>query len=57
MSAHRDLRISGERLWHTLTETAQFGAIPGTARGMCRLTLAEADVAVRHWFIDACEAI
>jgi len=52
-----DLRISGARLWDSLGETAQFGAIPGTDRGMCRLTLAEADIAVRRWFVDAAQAI
>lgn len=52
-----DLRVDGARLWATLTDTAQFGAIPGTARGMCRLTLGEADVAVRRWFIAQAEAL
>jgi N-carbamoyl-L-amino-acid hydrolase len=52
-----DLRISGARLWDSLGETAQFGAIPGTDRGMCRLTLAQADIAVRRWFVDAAQAI
>jgi len=52
-----DLRISGTRLWDTLCETAQFGAIPGTERGMCRLTLSDEDIAVRRWFVAACEAI
>ena len=53
----QSLRISGERLWDTLSETAQFGAIPGTARGMCRLTLSDEDIAVRRWFVAACEAL
>ncbi|WP_353230461.1 M20 family metallo-hydrolase [Novosphingobium sp.] len=57
MTDHTALRIAGDRLWSTLTETAQFGAIPGTPRGMCRLTLSEADVAVRRWLIDAATAI
>jgi N-carbamoyl-L-amino-acid hydrolase len=51
------LRISGERLWHSLCDSAQFGAIPGTDRGMCRLTLSDADNAVRRWFVAACEAV
>jgi N-carbamoyl-L-amino-acid hydrolase len=51
------LRIAGERLWDTLCETAQFGAIPGTDRGMCRLTLSDEDIAVRRWFVAACEAL
>ena len=50
-----DLRISGGRLWESLCETAQFGAIPGTERGMCRLTLSDEDIAVRRWFVAACE--
>ena len=52
-----DLRISGERLWASLCETAQFGAIPGTDRGMCRITLSDEDIAVRRWFVAACEAV
>ena len=52
-----DLRVDGARLWATLTDTAAFGAIPGTERGMCRLTLGEADVAVRRWFIAQAEAL
>jgi N-carbamoyl-L-amino-acid hydrolase len=52
-----ELRISGARLWDSLVETAQFGAIPGTDRGMCRLTLAEADIAVRRWFVAAAQDI
>jgi len=55
-----DLRINGERLWASLTETAQFGAIPGPAPdrpGMCRLTLSDEDIAMRIWFADACKAI
>ncbi len=51
------LRISGERLWASLTETARFGAIPGTARGMCRITLTDDDIAMRRWFVAACEAL
>ena len=52
-----DLRISGERLWADLCDSAQFGAIPGTDRGMCRLTLSDADIAARRWFVAACEAV
>ncbi len=52
-----DLRISGERLWASLCETAQFGAIPGTDRGMCRITLSDEDIAGRRWFVAACEAV
>jgi N-carbamoyl-L-amino-acid hydrolase len=51
-----DLRIDSDRLWATLCDSAAFGAIPGTARGMCRLTLGEADLAVRRWFVGACQA-
>jgi len=51
-----DLRINADRLWASLCDSAAFGAIPGTERGMCRLTLGEADIAVRHWFVAACEA-
>jgi len=51
------LRVSGERLWASLCDTARFGAIPGTDRGMCRLTLSDEDIAVRRWFVAACEAI
>jgi N-carbamoyl-L-amino-acid hydrolase len=52
-----NLRVSGERLWASLCDTAQFGAIPGTERGMCRLTLSDEDIAVRRWFVAACLAI
>jgi len=52
-----DLRVSGERLWASLCDTARFGAIPGTARGMCRLTLSDEDIAVRTWFVAACQDI
>lgn len=51
------LRVDGDRLWTSLIETAQFGAIPGTKRGMCRLTLSDDDIAVRRWLVTACEAI
>ena len=52
-----DLRIAGARLWDSLCESAQFGAISGTERGMCRLTLSDEDAAVRRWFVAACEDI
>jgi N-carbamoyl-L-amino-acid hydrolase len=49
-----NLRIAGDRLWESLTETAKFGA---TAKGgLCRLTLSEEDAQVRRWFVAACEA-
>lgn len=51
------LRVNGARLWASLCDTAQFGAIPGTDRGMCRLTLGEADIAVRRWFVAEAEAL
>jgi N-carbamoyl-L-amino-acid hydrolase len=51
------LRVSGERLWASLCDTARFGAIPGTDRGMCRLTLSDEDIAVRRWFVAACQDI
>ncbi len=57
MTDHAALRVDADRLWRSLNETARFGAIPDTARGMCRLTLGEADIAVRRWLIAACEAI
>ena len=44
-----NLRIDGDRLWSTLTETAAFGA---TAKGgLCRLALSEEDAKVRRWFV------
>jgi len=52
-----DLRIAGARLWDSLCESAQFGAISGTERWMCRLTLSDEDAAVRRWFVAACEDI
>jgi beta-ureidopropionase / N-carbamoyl-L-amino-acid hydrolase len=55
-----DLRVNAARLWDSLTETARFGAIPGPAAdrpGLCRLTLSEADIAVRRWFLGSCQAI
>jgi len=49
-----NLRVDGDRLWSTLTDTARFGA---TAKGgLCRLALSEEDAAVRRWFVSACEA-
>ena len=56
----QDLRIDAARLWATLTETAQYGAIAGPAPdrpGLCRLTLSDEDVAMRRWFAQACQAI
>jgi N-carbamoyl-L-amino-acid hydrolase len=48
------LRIDGERLWSTLTDTARFGA---TAKGgLRRLSLSQEDCEVRRWFVAACEA-
>jgi N-carbamoyl-L-amino-acid hydrolase len=49
-----NLRVDGERLWATLTETAAFGATP--KGGLCRLALSEEDARVRRWFVAACEA-
>lgn len=57
MAAHHDLRVSGERLWAMLDDSAQFGAIPGTARGMCRLTLSAEDIAVRRWFVERAQSL
>lgn len=45
-------RINSERLWSDLMETARFGATPGG--GLCRLALSEEDIAMRHWFVEAC---
>lgn len=48
MTSMPNLRIRGDRLWDTLTETAQFG---GTAKGgICRLTLTDTDRKARDWF-------
>jgi len=49
-----NLRIDGDRLWSTLTETAAFGAT--VKGGLCRLALSEEDAKVRRWFVAACEA-
>lgn len=57
MSAHHALRVSGDRLWGMLCDSAQFGAIPGTERGMCRLTLSAEDIAVRHWFVARAQSL
>lgn len=46
------LTINGERLWHTLMETARFGGTSGG--GISRLPLTDADKAVRDWFGAAC---
>lgn len=48
-----NLRVSADRLWVSLMETARFGA---TDRGgLCRLSLSEEDAQVRRWFVAACE--
>jgi N-carbamoyl-L-amino-acid hydrolase len=52
--ASDNLRVDGDRLWSTLTETARFGATP--RGGLCRLALSEEDAQVRRWFVAACEA-
>ncbi len=49
-----NLRVSGDRLWASLMETARFGATP--MGGLCRLSLSEEDAQVRRWFVAACEA-
>lgn len=51
----QNLTINADRLWDTLMETARFGATE--KGGVCRLTLTEADKAVRDWFRAAAEAI
>ena len=49
-----NIAIDGDRLWHTIMETAQVGATP--KGGICRLTLTDLDRAVRDWFRAKCEA-
>lgn len=48
-----NLKIDGERLWATLTETARFGGTPDG--GIRRLTLSDEDRQVRDWLRAACE--
>jgi N-carbamoyl-L-amino-acid hydrolase len=49
-----NLRVHGDRLWSTLTETAAFGATP--KGGLKRLALSAEDAQVRRWFVAACAA-
>jgi len=51
----RELRVNGERLWHTIIETARFGGTPGG--GVTRLTLSDADREARDWFVAQCRAL
>jgi beta-ureidopropionase / N-carbamoyl-L-amino-acid hydrolase len=48
--ASMELRIDRDRLWDTIQETAQWGAIPNST-GLCRLSCSDEDKAVREWFI------
>lgn len=50
-----NLKIDGERLWGTLTETARFGATP--KGGLKRLTLTADDRDVRDWFVARATAL
>jgi beta-ureidopropionase / N-carbamoyl-L-amino-acid hydrolase len=50
-----NVSINDDRLWATLIETAEFGALPGG--GIRRLALSEEDRRVRDWFRAACEAV
>ena len=46
-----NLKIDGDRLWATITETALIG---GTAKGgICRLALSDEDRRVRDWMVGA----
>jgi len=46
-----NLKIDGDRLWATITETARIG---GTAKGgICRLALSDEDRRVRDWLVAA----
>ncbi len=49
-----DLRVNGERLWHSLMEMAKIGATP--KGGVCRLALSDVDKAGRDLFWSWCEA-
>jgi N-carbamoyl-L-amino-acid hydrolase len=51
----QSLRVNGERLWSTVTETARFGGTAGG--GITRLTLSDEDRDVRDWFVARCKAI
>ena len=51
----QNLQIDAQRLWDSLTHTAQFGATP--KGGICRLTLTDLDRKVRDWFKSQCEAL
>lgn len=48
------LQVNGERLWHTIMETARFGRTE--KGGVCRLTLSDADRQVRDWLVRECQA-
>jgi beta-ureidopropionase / N-carbamoyl-L-amino-acid hydrolase len=51
----QNLQIDAQRLWDTLMETAQIGAM--AKGGICRLTLTDLDRQVRDWFKTQCEAL
>jgi len=51
----QNLQIDGQRLWHSLMQTARIGA---TAKGgICRLTLTDIDRKMRDWFKAQCDAL
>lgn len=54
LSPGPNLTLNSDRLWHSIHETAGFGATP--KGGINRQALTEADRAVRDWFAAACEA-
>ena len=47
-----DIRVNGDRLWSSLMEMAELGALPGG--GSCRLALTDADVDARDLFVKWC---
>jgi N-carbamoyl-L-amino-acid hydrolase len=54
-TSRQNLAIDPQRLWGSLMETARFGGTP--KGGICRLTLSDADKAVRDWFKAEVEAL
>ncbi|MEO5759407.1 MAG: M20/M25/M40 family metallo-hydrolase, partial [Mesorhizobium sp.] len=51
----RNLSVNGDRLWHSLMETAVIGGTP--KGGIKRLTLTEEDRAVRDWLARECRVL
>src|SRR5690606_16474791 len=52
LGAAMDIRVNGDRLWSSLMEMAELGALPGG--GSCRLALTDADVDARDLFVKWC---